>query len=88
MRSNVKVFAWFALIATACLFVSSQYAVVAGDGNLTETQNAVAEYHATMWFGAFAVSAGVAVMVLARIAYEWVHFRLLHPDEPSLYSTD
>jgi hypothetical protein len=88
MRSNLKVFIWFAVIASACLVVSGQYAAVAADGRLTETQNAVAEYHAKMWFGAFAVSAGVAVMVLTRVVYEWVHFRLLHPEEPNLYSTE
>lgn len=88
MRSNLKVFAWFALVATVCLFVSGQYAVVAGDGRLSETQNAVADYQARMWFGAFAVASGVAIMVLIRIVYEWVHFRLLHPDEQGLYSTE
>lgn len=88
MRSNLKVFTWFALIAAACLVVSGQYAMVAGDGRLTETQNAIAEYHARMWFAAFAVSASVAVVVLTRVVYEWVHFRLLHPEESHLYSTE
>jgi Ni,Fe-hydrogenase I cytochrome b subunit len=78
MRSNLTAFTWFALVAISTLLVAGYYTSLAASEHLTAQQNLAAEYHATMWFAAFVVSSGFAVMLLARIAHEWLHDHVLH----------
>jgi hypothetical protein len=79
MRANLYTFGWFSLVAVVSLVLSGQYACqVANAGDTSFGQLDRAEYLATSWFWAFAVSAAVSTMLLARIAHEWVHDHVLH----------